>query len=559
MRSSIALRLGLAALLGAGTELAALGLLGTATWLLVTAAGQPPLAVLGLAIVTVRALALGRSLGRYAERLAGHDAALWLLARLRTRTYAAVSRGQGAPARTGDALSRLVSDVDAVQDLLLRCLVPALVSAVVAGAALGFVGAVSPVAALALAVGIGCAALALPALGYAVTRRSGAVLAAERGALSAASLDVVRGAADLVGYGAADAAVRRAEAHARTVARLECRTGMVACVVGTAGAALPGLTALAVVAVSGRAGVLPAVLGVITLGAVEAMAPLSAAAPKLAEMRGAWARVRSVLDGAAPALSTVDLAEPLPDATVVLRDALVRYGPGTPAALDGVDLDLGPGRRVAVVGPSGAGKSTLVGVLTGEVPLTDGVLSIGGVTDPAQRWRLVGGLLSGAHVFHATVRDNLTLGRPAAPQALRGALGTAGLGEYADRLDAMAGEDGATMSGGERHRLTLARALLAPTPVVVLDEPAEGLDPDAADTLLAGVLDALDGRAVLMVTHRLVGLARFDEILVLDGGRVVQRGDHHALLAADGWYREAWLSQQLAEEVYQAASTSSGS
>jgi ATP-binding cassette subfamily C protein CydC len=540
------IRLTLAVLAGAAAELAGVALLGTATWLLVTAAGRPPVAVLSLAIVSVRALAIGKGLGRYAERVAGHDAALRILARLRTRAYAAVAHRREA---SGDLLTRLVSDVDGVQDALLRCAAPVAVAGVVAAAALAFVTAYAPAAAGVLAAGLLLAAVAAPAVAYALSRRVAADAVAARAALAIATLDVVHGAAELAAYGAGEAALARAARHARTVAAAERRAAPA--VLGAATAALPGLTALGVLAVTlpGTAGTRAAVTAVVALGAVEAALPVRAAATRYADLRPALARVRDLLarPPARPAASAPDPTDPV---AVRLRGAVVRYAPGATPALDGVDVILPPGYRLAVVGPSGSGKSTLLGLLTGEVPLSGGRLTFDGAgCDPARRWRIVGGLTAGAHVFHATVRENLTLGRPELSTVdLMDALETVGL---PGRLDTTVGEDGARLSGGERQRLLLARALAGKAPpVLVLDEPTEGLDPDAADAVLREALAAAGARTVVLVTHRLTGLRAFDEILVLDGGRVAQRGDHATLLARPGWYADAYRSQELTARGY---------
>jgi ATP-binding cassette subfamily C protein CydC len=237
--------------------------------------------------------------------------------------------------------------------------------------------------------------------------------------------------------------------------------------------------------------------------------------------------------------------------------------PDGPPALQGVDLDLPPGRRVAIVGPSGAGKSTLLALLTGAIVPDTGSAEVvpasatgaasatstapdprpapeqpGGPTAIAaydrERWPAVAtGLLADAHLFHASVRDNLLLARPDASDAeLLAACRTAGLGDWVDAhgLDVRVGEDGAELSGGQRQRLALARAVLADPQLLLLDEPTEGLDPAQADAVLAAVLAHRGGRGVVLVTHRLTGLDAFDEVVVLDAGTVKERG-------TQGWVR----------------------
>jgi ATP-binding cassette subfamily C protein CydC len=549
-------RLVLAGVLGAGTELAGVALLGTATWLIARAAQQPPLAALTVAVVAVRALAIAKGTLRYTERLAGHDAALGVLANLRTRVYAALSAGS-RPMPRGDLLARLVSDVDGVQDLLLRCVLPAAVSGVVALAAVGFTACYVSSAALALAAGLLLAGLVVPLFAAASAARSAGRLAAARGAYLAGSVDVLTGAAELVAFGATGAALERAGRAADRVARLERFTGLVASLLGALSAALPGLTALAVCLLTLHSGhtrdgseVLVAVLSLVALGAVESVAPLSGAAVRYAELRGGLHRIREL---------TATVPAPIPDppvgpvtgpVSVVLSGVRVRYSADRPPALDGLDLALPPGHRVAVVGPSGSGKSTLLAVLAGAVTPEHGTVTVSSGLRPRPQVssglrpgpQVASGVFADAHVFHASIRENVTLGRSGGDVA--GVLAVAGLGDFATRLDTVVGEDGGRLSGGQRQRLLLARALLAPPPVLLLDEPTEGLEPAAADRVLDDVLNATAGHTVVMVTHRLTGLARFDEVLVLVDGRVAARGRPAELDEGFSWYAQ-WSGDPL--------------
>ncbi|MCZ7439837.1 thiol reductant ABC exporter subunit CydC [Micromonospora sp. WMMC241] len=553
-----------AGLLAAATEFAGLALMATATWLLMSAAGRPPLDRLTVAIVAVRALAVGRGVFRYTERLAGHDAVLRMITDVRARVFATLAvRRDGVDRRTGDALSRLVSDVEAAQDLLLRVLVPGAAAALVSVLAVGGAALISPPAAGVLAVGLLLAGVALPALATRLTRRAADEVAPLRGALAVDAVDLTHGAADLAAFGATEAALAAAQGRAGRLARLERRLAATGFAVDAAGVLVGGLTAAAVVVVALRAdvrGVLVGVLAVGTLAAVEVALALVAAARQRTQLRAGLARVADLLTepaGPAPAAAA-------PPASgghdVRFEDVTVRYRAGAAPALAGFDLDLPAGRRVAVVGPSGAGKSTVAGVLTGAVVPTEGRVTVGGVPvsdQPADDLpRLVGGLLAEAYVFHATVRENLLLGRPDAGAAeLADATRAAGLLDWVrdqpEGWDTVVGEQGGQLSGGQRQRLALARALLAAPPVLVLDEPTEGLDPAAADAVLASALAATPaGHSVLLISHRLSGLAGLDEIVVLEDGGVAQRGRHDELVARPGWYREQWLRQEAAERGY---------
>lgn len=554
-------------LLGAGmlataTELAGLALMATATWLLMTAAGRPPLDRLTVAIVAVRALAIGRGALRYTERLAGHDAVLRILTEVRARIFATLAARRSTTVRGGDALSRLVSDVEAVQDLLLRVLVPAMAAAIVGGLVLAGTATVSPAAAVPLAAGLLVAMVALPAATAALTRRTAARVAPLRAALAVDTVDLTHGAADLAAFGATGRALERAGDRARELGRLEGRLAIIGWLVDGLGVLVAGATAAGVVVAamrSGVDGVLVGVLAIGTLAAVEIVLGLVGAGRQWVALRAGLRRVAELLPP--PADEPGGAVLPVPErAPLTIDRVTVRYRHGGPPALDALTLQLPPGRRVAVVGPSGAGKSTLLGLLTGAVTPTAGRVLLAGTDlrayDPEQLPRLVGGLLADPHVFHASVRDNLLLARPeASDEELAAACAAAGLLDWVRAQpagwDTVVGEDGQQLSGGQRQRLALARAVLAAPAVLVLDEPTEGLDPATADAVLASTLAAVGpDRTVLLVTHRLRGIAGFDEVVVLDGGRIVQRGRHADLVQTPGWYRDQWLRQEFAEHGY---------
>ncbi|QEU89773.1 thiol reductant ABC exporter subunit CydC [Streptomyces kanamyceticus] len=529
-----------AALAAAGSDLAGAALMATASWLITRAAEQPPLASVSLAIVAVRALALGRGALRYTDRLLGHDGVLRAVAGFRTRVYEGLV--PLAPAGTlafrgGDLLTRLVDDVDAAQDLLLRVLIPVAAACAVAAAATGTAMALLPQAGVLLGLLLAVAGLLVPALVLALSRRTGRTEKAARAELAALTVDLTRGAADLAAYGARGRTHDRARRAASRIAALERRGALTtslasAVVLLCQGAATAGVTWLALRAHAD--GALPAVrltvLAVLALVAFEALVPLPAAARRLAEVRVSARRLADVLDAPPPVTEPLDPA-PLPTegpVGVEITGLRVRHHPDAPPALQGVSLRLPPGRRIVLVGASGSGKSTLIAALMRFVPYEAGSIRVAGreLRDcaGADVRGLITGMTQDAHVFHATLRANLLLARPGASEAeLRVAARRARILEWIEGLpdgwDTLVGGDGATMSGGQRQRLLLARALLADPPVLVLDEPTEGLDPDTAADVLADILDATRGRTTLLVTHERSGLAGADAVVTLDRAR----------------------------------------
>ncbi|MFC4560302.1 thiol reductant ABC exporter subunit CydC [Nocardiopsis mangrovi] len=577
-------RFALGVLLGALATGSGVALLAVAAWLIATAATHPPITAISVAVVATRALGVSRGVTRYLERLVTHDAAFRTLADVRVRVYERLARTEPIRRfRSGDLVSRLVSDTDVTQDLLVRGLTPPLVAVVTGAAAVAFATALLAPGGLLLAAGLLLAGVAVPLAAAALGRGPGRRQAAARGDLSTALVDTLYGAPDLVAYGAMDRAVRRVEAADDELTRVARRDAALLGLGAGATALITGLTVwgtllLAVAAVrDGTLGPIPMAVIVLTaLAAFEVVAPLPAVAARLGAVRAGGERLFDVLDtppaiaepagsgtpedaGANPG-GTPGGADPadggLPrgaDAAgggtaLRVRGLRVRYGPAEPWALDGVDLDLPAGRTIAVLGPSGAGKSTLAAVLLRFRDPDGGTVELGGsdITGlPADEVRtVVTGVPQDPHIFASTLRENLRLARPGSDDgelwsALRRARLDHEVEAMPDGLDTEVGSHGTRLSGGMRQRLALARALLAAPRVMVLDEPTAHLDPDTRDEVVADLLDAAEGYSTLLITHDLAGLDRVDRIYVVAEGRVLQHGTHEELLAREGWYRDA--------------------
>ncbi|MYX36386.1 MULTISPECIES: thiol reductant ABC exporter subunit CydD [unclassified Streptomyces] len=553
-------RFALALLLGALALLSAVGLMATSAWLISRASEQPPVLYLMVAVTATRAFGIGRAVFRYAERLVSHDAVLRALAGLRVTVYRRLERL--APAalrdtRRGDLLSRLVADVDGLQDYFLRWLLPAGAAALSGTAAAAFTVWLLPGAGAALAVGLLTAGVAVPAASAALARRAERALAPARGELAAQVVEVLTGTAELTVAGALPGRRAKAAEADRALTRIAARSAAGAALGAGLGALVSGLTVtlcawagVRAVADGGLSGVALAVVVLTPLAAFEAVTALPLAAQYRQRSRQAARRVYDVLDTPEPVREPAHpAAAPAGPHPLVLRGLTARH-PGQPRpALDGVGLELSPGRRIAVVGPSGSGKTTLAHVLLRFLDVEEGAYTLAGsdatALDGDAVRRMVGLCAQDAHAFDSTVRENLRLARPGADDTeLRKALAAARLDLD---LDLPVGEHGTRLSGGQRQRLALARALLADFPVLVLDEPAEHLDLATADALTADLLAATTGRTTVLITHRLTGLEEVDEILVLDHGRVVQRGTHRELAAADGPFRRSLDRERAAD------------
>ncbi|MFD5200018.1 thiol reductant ABC exporter subunit CydD [Streptomyces sp. NPDC058375] len=547
-------QLALALLLGSLAVGSAVGLMAVSGWLISRASEEPPVMYLMMAVTATRAFGIGRAVFRYAERLVSHDAVLKLLAGLRVAVYRGLERIAPAGLRTtrrGDLLSRLVADVDALQDYWLRWLLPAGTAVVVGTAAAGFTGWLLPEAGVILAVGLLVAGVGVPLVSGACARRTERQLAPARAALATQVTDLLGGTAELTVAGALPARQQRLRAADTLLTRIASRAAAATALGGGLSALVCGLTVVAAACVAvpavndGRlSGVALAVVVLTPLAAFEAVAGLPLAVQYRQRVARSAERVFEVLDAPVPVQEPEAPAdEPASPFPLEVRGLSARYPGAGHDALVSLDLTLTRGRRIAVVGPSGSGKTTLAQVLLRFLDASSGTYRLGGVEASALESdtvrRSVGLCAQDAHVFDSTIRENLRLARPGATDAeLRDALSRARLLDWVlalpEGLDTAVGEHGARLSGGQRQRLALARALLAGFPVLVLDEPAEHLDLPTADALTADLLDATRGCATVLITHRLTGLEAVDEVLVLDAGRVVQRGPYAELAAEDG-------------------------
>lgn len=504
---------------GSVTLVSALALTIVSAWLITRAWQMPPVMDLTVAVTAVRALGISRAVFRYVDRIVSHDLALKCAARTRTNAYRALS--EGPPSRVmglgrGALLTRLGDDVDLVSDVIVRALVPAGVAAATSLFAVAFTALLSPAAAVILAAGLLVAGTAAP---WAVARASRIAAGRRAAAVEAHATAADRILSDSPALriggrmpGALDDA-RRASRRLAAADEAAAPADAAGAAISTASAAL---TVIAVLAVAGLAAPdhSPQWLGVLVLvplAAFESVAALPGAAVAVTQAAGA-ARRLSELAGT-PETAEPGGAEERPEAAdpgrddrtaesgdrPVLRARDLAYGHDR--VLGTVDLDLPFGSRETIVAPSGAGKTTLLMTLAGLIPARDGRVQADGALFVAED----------GHVFATTVRDNLAVGAPHATDAdMAGVLDAVGLGDWAaalpDGLGTVLADGAGELSGGQRRRLLLARALLTDAPILLLDEPFEHLDDDGAGELRALLAaPALPGaraeRTIMVVEH----------------------------------------------------------
>ena len=521
--------------------LANVGLLALSGWFIASMAlagiGAVPIEYFAPA-AAIRGLAVLRTASRYLERLVTHEATLRLLAELRVWFYSRLE--PLAPARLqrhrgGDLLSRIRSDIDSLDTLYLRVLAPAAAAVASITALVGFLALYSLQAACTLAAGLVASGAALPLLAQRLGQGPGRCAVAARAELRVVIAETVQGLGELL---LARAAQRQTEAVmqiGKSLVRQQRRQAWL----GSTAAALSGLAAqlalwgaLVVTVPLVQTGILPgpdlALVALYVLASFEAVAPLPGAFLALGETTAAARRIFELVD-AAPGVTEPSLDAPRPERfDLHIRDLRMRYADGASWALDGLDIDVAEGEALGIVGASGSGKTSILNVLLrfwdyeghaaiGDTPLR----TLSGDTARG----LFGVVSQQTHLFNMSVRDNLKLARPDATDseltlALRAAHLDDDIARLPDGLDTLAGENGTRFSGGQARRLSIARAILKDAPILLLDEPTEGLDAASERAVLDALAHLMLGRTTLLITHRQSALRIVDRVVTLHCGRV---------------------------------------
>jgi len=483
--------------------------------------------------LTLRALGVARVVLRYAERLVTHAATFRALADLRVWFFRNLARGAAGGLgfrQAGDVLARLVGDIEALDGLYLRILVPLAGAILLLPVLVVVIGTRSIALALAIGALFTVAALVLPAAGARMAARTGRVLADATGSLRIAVLDALTGLREVRAFGAEGRMLAAVQAReAVLLATQHDLSGRAA--LANAGAMLCGQAAILAVLLAAGSNPMAAVVAVfLVVAAFEAAGALPRAGVLAGHAAAAAHRVLEVAEAPVPVADSADPGTVPASFTLRFEAVHFRWQPDRPAVFDGLTLDVPQGTRVALLGPSGAGKSTLAALALKVAAPQQGRVLIGGADIAALaaadvRAR-IGWLAQATHLFDDTIRANLKLARPDADDAaLWGALDAARIGEMVralpDGLDTWVGEGGARFSGGQGRRLALARALLSPAPILILDEPCAGLDAETERAFLATLNEVAEGHSVILITHRLTGVERLDRIWRLSGGKAI--------------------------------------
>lgn len=547
---------------GFSTVAAGVGLLGTSAYLIASAAFHPSIAELSVAVVGVRFLGISRGVFRYLDRLVSHHVNFRLLSILRIWFYDCLKLL--APARLihyqrGDLLSRAIGDIDALDQFYVRAVSP-VISAIFA--TVGFsmlVGSWNVRLGWILAAGLSVTSFVLPALVYIFSQDPAKQLVDQRAILSQTMLDTLRGAAEMMVF-------QQQEEELTQINRVSLQTnraqvglahsqglsnGMNA-VLTQGTVALMLLVGIPLVRTGELDGIMLAVIVLITMASFEISIPIAQAAQFWESSLQAARRLFEMADQQ-PAIIEPVIPVSVPEKpNILIRNLSFQYHGNLPLAADHLNIDIPYGRKIALVGENGSGKTTILNLLMRFWDCQPGEILIDGIPvqefSPKELRQRIGYVSPGGAIFQTTLRQNLLLANPGALDAdLLRVLDCVQLGEWVqtlpDGLDTWLGASGLTISGGQLQRIQLARGLLMDAPIYLLDEPTTHLDVETENRLISLFRSIFQNRSLVWVTHRLVGLDWLDEILVLDNGRVVERGNQHTLLESRGRFYQLWEIQ----------------
>ena len=565
-------RVALSVLIGSVTIGSSVALMGTSAWLISTAALHPSIADLGVSVVGVRFFGITRGISRYFERLVSHDVTFRLLSRLRVWFYEKLE--PLAPARlmefrAGDLLARIIGDVETLENFYVRVVSPPLTAVLVGLFTSIFLASFHlPLAPVYLTFFISLG-LVLPALAQIISRRPAEEIISLRADLHTRLVDGIQGMADLLAYGCTDERLTQISTIGldygnaqRRMARVTGFHSGLSTLLTNLGLWTILLLCIPQVISGDLAGPMLASLTLLTFASFEAITPLPLAAQMWNASRESARRLFEVVD-TVPSIvpvnreSGIEIREsvssnsriPKPDSqlpTIKFSNLSFTYPNQTAPALQHVTFNLRPGNSIAIVGPSGAGKSTLANLLLRFWDYSSGEITLGAeslkVYEQDEVRARIGLVSQNTYFFNTSVRENLRFARRKVTQEeIESAAQAAQIHDFILSLpkgyDTLIGEQGLRLSGGERQRLAIARVLIKDAPILILDEPTANLDPLTEKQVLETLFGVMKQKTSILITHRLIGLENVDEIIVMNHGRIVERGAHVELVQQDGLYR----------------------
>ena len=552
----------LSVLLSFATISSSIGLMGTSAYLIARAALHPSIALLQVSIVGVRFFGISRGIFRYLERLVSHSVNFKLLSRLRKNVYSILEPLSPAifqKYQSSDILSRAIDDINILEDFYIRVISPIFTAILITFGMALFIGFFQPQLAIILVLGLCASGIIIPLLSYRISRIAGRDMVNKQAQASIDLFDLVQGLADLQLFGQVENQKIRINQSLKTYEKAQKSLAHSSSLTGSLNLFLTNLTlwfvlltAIPLVRSGEIDGVFLAVITLITLSSFEAVSPLGLAAQKLSSSLEAGRRLFELENEKA---ETIQPERPLKlpnEFNIRIENLSYQYAPLSPLVLKNVDLQINYGEKIALVGPSGCGKTTLVNLLlrfrefsSGSIQINDHEIK----NFDAQAVRSQFGLVSQtSYLFSSSIRENLLLGNQQASQnELHQTLQKVNLSSWIEGLpqgmETWIGENGSQISGGERQRILIARALLQNSVLTIFDEATANLDPISAKAILLTVLKNYQNKSLLWITHHFSGLENFDRIYVMQAGRIIESGTHASLLKADGLYQNMWLLQ----------------
>ncbi|QIG06665.1 cysteine/glutathione ABC transporter ATP-binding protein/permease CydC [Proteus sp. ZN5] len=556
------------------TLLASIGLLTLSGWFL---AGTSLAGFAGiysfnymLPAAGVRGAAIFRTAGRYFERLVSHDATFRVLSHLRVFTFKKIlplSPGGIARFRQGELLNRLVADVETLDHLYIRVISPIIAAFVVIMTIMFGLGLIDARLANTLGGIMLTLLIVLPFVFYYAGKPIGRDLTDLRGQYRTVLTSMLQGQAELTVFGALP---RFRQNLAQLEAKWLRRQAQQANLTGLSQSLMilaSGLTATLILWLAADGidnsfmpEALIALFTFCALAAFEALAPVTVAFQHLGQVMTSATRISHLIEQKPDVTFPEKGGETNNSATLTMHNICFTYPNQPMQVINHVDLTIKAGQHIALLGKTGCGKSTLLQLINRAFNPTHGTISLNNLPiadyDEATLRSMMSVVPQRVHVFSHTLRENLLMAKEqATDEELKHVLQQVGLGQLLENdegLNAWMGDGGRQLSGGEQRRLGLARALLHNAPLVLLDEPTEGLDADTEQQILALLHQHCQGKAVLMITHRLHGLDKMDKICVMDGGKIVETGTHASLLQQQGHYAKFHQRQALLTPTHEA-------